>query len=132
MLAENIRQHSERRRGSAWVAPWPFGSLRDWHDRYPHVYREPDREPRIPRFRTTEIIPDKDDALEEEHPVYAAMLFPIIAISVGVGVELLISRLTPWLPYTPSLMVLGMLMGFASAYEPINVMHTLAYNLRSQ
>ena len=42
---------------------------------------------------------------------------------VGVGVELLISRLTPWLPYTPSLMVLGMLMGFASAYEPINVMH---------
>jgi NhaP-type Na+/H+ or K+/H+ antiporter len=51
------------------------------------------------------------------------MLFPIIAVSVGVGVELLISRVTSWLPYTPALMVLGMCMGFLSAYEPINVKH---------
>ena len=95
--------------------PWPFGNLRDWSDASTG---------RIPQFRSTSGLPKANsDEPDDEHPVYAAMLFPIIAVSIGVGVELFISRVTSWLPYTPTLMVLGMCMGFLSAYEPINVQH---------
>ena len=113
--------------------PWPFGALGEWRE-----YRlvngangaPTPNHPQHPTgsgFRAVSGIPfktDQDDP-DDEHPVYAAMLFPIIAVSIGVGVELLISRVAvvSWLPYTPTLMVLGMCMGFLSAYEPINVKH---------
>jgi NhaP-type Na+/H+ or K+/H+ antiporter len=115
--------------------PWPFGALGEWKEY--HLVNGANGPPtpavRNPPaatgsgFRALSGIEkrvDQDDP-DDEHPVYAAMLFPIIAVSIGVAIELLISRVAvvSWLPYTPTLMVLGMCMGFLSAYEPINVKH---------
>jgi len=112
--------------------PWPFGALGEWRE-YHLVNgangRPTPEHPRVPTgsgFRAVSgIQPKTEEDEDDEHPVYAAMLFPIIAVSIGVGIELLISRVAvvSWMPYTPTLMVLGMCMGFLSAYEPINVKH---------
>ena len=112
--------------------PWPFGALGEWREY--HLVNgangPPPIDPRLSTgsgFRAVSGIPYKIDQEDpdDDHPVYAAMLFPIIAVSVGVGIELLISRVAvvSWMPYTPTLMVLGMCMGFLSAYEAINVKH---------
>jgi len=126
VLGDQLKTHSQDTNLQAQKQkpyPWPFGALREWSEY--RLVNGANGHPLASGFRAVSGIPykiDQDDP-EDEHPVYAAMLFPIIAVSIGVGVELLISRVTSWLPYTPTLMVLGMCMGFLSAYEPINVKH---------